>query len=267
MSFVFWESIFLFPFKMLSVLIHELWHSLVSVFFNVDWVEFHIEKNEIGKTIVKGSMPIFGFVLTALAGYIGTLLTGSLFLRLIIQKNLEDLIFFVFCGILFLISFILVRIPSLGFYVSFGWFFVLIIIYFLNQKFAMITFSIIQSFLIFYSFYDLLDFSKNPYKSDIGILYQFLQKQNISFATFETFFYVVSSLIVFLNIYIFYKLILSLAFTQIKLETSEAFRIENSTESQTESQNLLFDKTLQQQDTSISKELTKDDRQHKISEK
>ncbi|MFN7015495.1 MAG: hypothetical protein ACK4ON_14615, partial [Bacteroidia bacterium] len=141
-------------------------------------------------------------------------------------------------------------------------FLVLIILYFLNQKFSVIVFSIIQSFLIFYSFYDLLDFSKNPYESDIGILYQFLQKKNISFGTFETFLYLVSFLIVSLNIYIFYKLIVSIAFTQKELEISDSTPIQDSIES--ESLDVACEKTLHQQDGSPSKEITNEEPPHKI---
>lgn len=212
-SFLFWESTFLFPMKMLSVLVHELWHSLLAMFFNVEWIQFHIYKNETGRTMIKGTMPLFGFIVTALAGYIGTLFTGSFFLRLIVQKQLQDLIFFIFCGILFLISFALVPMHSLGFYVGLGWFLGLILLYLINKNLAIHLFSIIQSFFIFYSFYDLLDFSKSPYESDIGILYQYLHKQKYYEGKFEPFLYVISFMIISLNIYIFYKLILFLVFS------------------------------------------------------
>ncbi|MFN3604889.1 MAG: M50 family metallopeptidase [Leptonema sp. (in: bacteria)] len=217
-SFFLWESIFLFPLKMIAVLIHELWHSLVAIFFNIERVEFHIFPDETGKTILKGSVPLFGFVLISIAGYIGTLFTGSFFLRFFLQENLEDLVFFLFSMMLLVISFVLPPIFSLGFYVSLGWALLFGITYILNKKISKILFTILLSFLIFYSFYDLFDFSKNPYQSDLGILYKYLQKNNYYSGDFKKFLFFSSLFIVLVNIYIFYKLILSLIFTNITKE-------------------------------------------------
>lgn len=226
-SFLFWESSFLFPLKMLSILVHEFWHSLIGIFFNVNGVEFHIYQNETGKTIMDGSIPTIGFILTAVAGYIGTTFTGSFFLNFILKDNLKELIFFIFCSLLFLISFILVSIPSLGFFISIGWFFFLIIAYFLKKEISFIVFSIIQSFLIFYGFYDLFDFSNAPYSSDLGILYQYLEKKRYYNGDFKNFIYFSSFLIVSINLYIFYKFILSLIFNDLMQKENNEFSQEN----------------------------------------
>lgn len=232
LSFLFWESSFLFPLKMISILIHEFWHSLVGIFFNVNGVEFHIYQNETGKTIINGSISSFGFILTAIAGYIGTTFTGSFFLNFFLKENLKELIFFIFCSLLFLISFILVSIPSLGFYTSLGWFFLLIITYFFKKEISYIIFVIIQSFLIFYGFYDLFDFSNNPYSSDLGILYQYLEKKGYYNGDFKNFIYFSSFIIVSINVYIFYKFILSSIFYNLIPQEKDEFKKESLEQSQ-----------------------------------
>ncbi|GIX42738.1 MAG: hypothetical protein KatS3mg129_2471 [Leptospiraceae bacterium] len=222
LSFVFWESSFLFPFKMLAVLIHELWHSLMAMFFNVDWIQFHIFEDESAKTMIKGDLPFFGFILTASSGYIGTVLTASLFLRNFLKQELEDLYYFIFCLLLLIISFVFIPFGTLAFQISFLWSIGLFILYFINKNIAFLCFTSIQSFILFYSFYDLLDFSKNPFQSDIGILYYFFKSKNINLGESVDFIYFISFIWISIILYIFYKFILSLLLEEESTEFSHS---------------------------------------------
>lgn len=227
-SAILWETSFLYPLKMLAVLIHEFWHSLVALPFNVDWIQFHIFENEAGKTILRGNVPILGFILIASAGYIGTVFTASLFLRSLIKKELYEVYYLLFCGILFIISFVLTSPTSLTFYISFLWSIFLIFLYFFKKQFAIYVFSMVQSFILFYSFYDLLDFSRDPARSDIGILYQFLKYKQLYHGDIKQFTYIVSTIWIIIIIMIFYKFILSLMFDEeIKVENQENSQINN----------------------------------------
>ncbi len=220
-SFILWESKILFPLKMLAVLIHEFWHSLIAIFFNVDWVQFHIYADESGKTIVKGNLPLINFIIVTSSGYIGTSFTACLFLRNFLKKELEDFYFFLFCFILFIISFVLVPSGSLTFFISFIWSIGLIVFYFFNKEIAFSIFTGIQSFILFYSFYDLLDFSKNPFQSDIGILYYFLYNRGIYKGNINQFIYFISFIWIVIILYIFYKFIISLIFEHESKDNAE----------------------------------------------
>jgi len=214
LSLILWESPFLFPFKMLAVLIHELWHSFIAMFFNVDWIQFHIYSDESGKTLIKGNLPFLGFILTASAGYIGSVVTASLFLRASLKQELQDWYYLIFASLLLIVSFVFAKVGTLTFLIAFLWSIVLIILYFLNKKLAFSLFIAIQSFILFYSFYDLLDFSKKPFESDIGILYNFLKSKNISLGEEKSFVYTIASIWISLIIYIFYKLVIHSIFEE-----------------------------------------------------
>jgi hypothetical protein len=207
-SLVFWESPFLFPLKMLSVLIHELWHSLIAMFFNVDWIQFHIFEDESAKTMVKGNISPIGFILTTSAGYIGTVLTASVFLRAFIIQELEELYYFIFTILLLIVSFVFIPLGTLAFKIAFLFSIGMILLYFFNKNLSYYMFTIILSFILFYSVYDLLDFSKNPYKSDVGILYYFLNSKKIYHGDPKNFVSAISIFWSSIHFYLIYKIIL-----------------------------------------------------------
>ena len=257
LSLIFWETPFLFPFKMLAVLIHELWHSIIAMFFNVDWIQFHVYSDESGKTLIKGNLPFLGFILTASAGYIGSVVTASLFLRASLKQELQDWYYLIFAALLLIVSFVFAKVGTLTFQIAFLWSIVLIILYLLNKKLAFSLFIAIQSFILFYSFYDLLDFSKKPYESDIGILYNFLKSKNVYVGEQNSFVYTIALIWIFLIIYIFYKLVLHSIFE----ETTESAP-ENSTPMEQNINNINSQPV--PEETSLPKDLPTDEEINKL---
>ncbi len=256
-SLILWESPFLFPFKMLAVLIHELWHSILAMFFNVDWIQFHIYSDESGKTLIKGNLPFLGFILTASAGYIGSVVTASLFLRASLKQELQDWYYLIFAALLLIVSFIFAKVGTLTFQIAFLWSIVLILLYFLNKNLAFSLFIAIQSFILFYSFYDLLDFSKKPNESDIGILYNFLKSKNLSIGEEKSFIYTIASIWISLIVYIFYKLVLRSIFEEATQLLPEDSTPNETIPENTNSQNV-------PQETSLPKDLATEEEINKL---
>lgn len=81
LSFLYWNSLYIYPVKLFVVLLHELSHGIAALLSGGSIKEISFNENLGGYCEVKGGIPI----LIANAGYLGSLFWGSYFL--LISKN------------------------------------------------------------------------------------------------------------------------------------------------------------------------------------
>jgi len=74
LSIVFWDSIIIYPIKLLVVLLHEISHGIAAIVSGGHVEEININFNLGGECLVNGGNQIF----VASAGYLGSLLFGGL---------------------------------------------------------------------------------------------------------------------------------------------------------------------------------------------
>ena len=83
--FIFWNSIILYPFRLLVVLIHECGHAIATIATGGRVLEIRINPNEGGVAITQGG--IRWIVLSA--GYLGSAIFGVLILYLSLFRNVR----------------------------------------------------------------------------------------------------------------------------------------------------------------------------------
>lgn len=76
-----WNTIIMKPLKIFAVFLHEIGHSIMAFVFGYGILEFKVNLNESGHTLVQSKGWISSFMI-ANAGYLGTLLLGLLILYL-----------------------------------------------------------------------------------------------------------------------------------------------------------------------------------------
>ncbi|MCS7205687.1 MAG: M50 family metallopeptidase [Leptospiraceae bacterium] len=206
---VFWESSFLRPFKLFAVGVHEIFHSLVALMFQVDSIQMHVYPNESGNTKIYGDLSLLQVFFIASAGYLGTAISSMWFLRACIKEEHWKMYYILFSGLIFLLSFIFIPFGSLGFWILWGGSLILGVAFLFSQNLAFGLFVFLQSFLLFYSFYDLLDFRSDSQNSDVYVLYQFLKQNYFYNGDFEVFQKVITTFWGLVILWFFYKLILT----------------------------------------------------------
>lgn len=80
----FWNSLLLYPLKILVVFFHELSHGAAALLTGGRVIQIQLEGNESGRTFSQGGWP---FVVVS-AGYLGSLLFGGVILSLSTRKKL-----------------------------------------------------------------------------------------------------------------------------------------------------------------------------------
>ena len=84
-----WNYSFLYPLKLLIVLVHEMWHGMAALVAGANLDEIVINLHESGETRVSGLYSQSGFILSVSAGYIGSTLTGALLVNRGLMGSLE----------------------------------------------------------------------------------------------------------------------------------------------------------------------------------
>ena len=104
-SLFFWNSVFLLPAKLLTVFFHELSHGIAAVLTGGKIHSISLNLRQGGVCNFTGGW----FIITATAGYIGSLLWGSGILLLSLKKNSSRLITKIIGGIILLTALLYMR--------------------------------------------------------------------------------------------------------------------------------------------------------------
>jgi len=170
LSFIFWNTIVVYPVKLFVVLLHELSHGLAAILTGGKIIKVEISYLIGGSCTTQGGSPF----LIANAGYLGSILLGGLlFVQSTKSKNIKFIGLFLSLSI-FLITFLYIR-NSFGIIFGISFSFILFLLTFILPK------KILEWILKFIGlvscFYVLIDikedlFSNPPKGTDANLLYQ-----------------------------------------------------------------------------------------------
>lgn len=113
LSFLYWNSLYIYPVKLFVVLLHELSHGIAALISGGSINEISFNENLGGYCEVKGGVPI----LIANAGYLGSLIWGSYFLLISKYDKYSKYTSFVL-SILLIITAIFFINPGFPFYAT-----------------------------------------------------------------------------------------------------------------------------------------------------
>ncbi len=202
---IFWNQTLLLPLKLLVVLVHEFGHGVLALLFSAELKNIQINIFEEGDTIVRQLNSTVGFIITASAGYLGTSLLGAIFLNRSIQRKNQRAILTLFAFFLGYMTLLFCQFGNIAFYVGLGFavFFSFFCI-FCREILLHWLLIILGAFFMWYSFYDLLDFTHGG-PTDATILANYLislgwveQISKESMARFIAFFWTILIFFTFL---------------------------------------------------------------------
>ncbi|MCB1139100.1 MAG: M50 family metallopeptidase [Leptospiraceae bacterium] len=171
---LFWDSSLLRPVKLLVVLVHEMWHGLLSLAAGVRLDGIEVHWNESGKTLVSGDFSNLGFISAVSAGYIGCALTGALLLRQALVARMERTTLVLFSVLLMYFSWLFTSPLETAFYTGTGYGLALLLLAALGERVARGTLTALGVFFLFYSLFDLFDFTRDVDSTDAAILASYL---------------------------------------------------------------------------------------------
>lgn len=219
-SLIFWDTPYLFPFKMLAVTLHELFHSLAAMLFSAERVYLDVQAHENGVTSIHGSIPFAGILIIASSGYLGTVLMSSYFLGSCWKRDLWKMHYLLFSFILLVSSVIVTGTGSLAFFVMTGFGLFLLLIFVFSRSLAFYSFVALQSFLLFYSFFDLLDFRIIHQQSDVYVLYRYFREEGWYRGNYVPFHLLVAGIWIAAMLYFFYTFTVKTILEEIRLSSS-----------------------------------------------
>lgn len=172
-----WDTVLLLPLKLLIVLVHEMMHGLFALIGGGQLEGIHINPEEAGETLVSGLDSFWGFLMTVSAGYIGSALIGALLLRRGLKGSgaRGTLIMFALC--LAAMSHLFTEQGSLAAYVGMGWAFGILLMILPGERAAGILLVVLGTLFVWYSFFDLFDFTAQVDSTDAGILAAYLDQR------------------------------------------------------------------------------------------
>ncbi len=173
-SSVLWDTGLLSPIKLLVVLVHEMWHGFVALCGGALLENIHIDLSEGGETVVSQLNSDSLFVFTVSAGYLGSALTGGLLMSRGLRASYERTGLGLMAACLAYMSYLFSAPDSLAFDVGLGWSIGLGLCVLINRYLARYLLLFLGTIFIWYSLYDLLDFSWNAGQTDAGILARYI---------------------------------------------------------------------------------------------
>ena len=89
---VFWDTLLIYPIKLFVVMLHEMSHGLMAMAFGGDIIKIQIDKQIGGYCLYTMKPSFWGNFMTSSAGYLGSLLWGSLILILAVKSDKDKYI-------------------------------------------------------------------------------------------------------------------------------------------------------------------------------
>lgn len=205
----FWDSVWLKPFKLFVVFLHEVSHAIATIATGGQLHSIAIEWDESGATYAKTGQGIF--VIIALAGYIGSIIWGYLMLRASLTGRwIRSVSVIVGLTVIFFGFFPdgeTYRQSSrlLKYLISGSWGLVLTVSAFLYPRFNHFVLFFLGGLTALYSLYDLNDFVRGDVmRTDAGILAHYLLGQSVLVKPLA---YTIAGFISSVSLFIFLRLI------------------------------------------------------------
>ena len=139
--------------------------------------EISIDLSESGETVVSNLDSTPATILTVSAGYLGSALCGSLLLRRGLKASLERLSLLCTSFLLACISRLFCGVGELSFYVGIGSSFFFLISVLAGRTASRCSLLFTGTLLVWYSLFDLLDFTRANGWTDVDILADYLQRK------------------------------------------------------------------------------------------
>jgi hypothetical protein len=174
---VFWDTSFIIPFKYLVVLVHEMFHGLSSMAFGARIQQILIHTGESGETLVTGLRGATAVTISVSAGYIGSALAGAILLRRGLFETFERTTLAIFGGVVLYMTLLFTHGGSLAFTTGLGWSLCLLFCAALGSQYARNALIIVGTMFLWYSFFDLFDFTRDVKQTDAGILARYARSQ------------------------------------------------------------------------------------------
>lgn len=171
---ILWDSPLLLPLKLLIVLVHEIWHGLAAVLSGAFLTNITVNFAEWGETSVSGLYSSSGFIFTVSAGYIGTALVGGILLNRGLMGRLERIGLGAFAGLLFYMSYLFTVVDTTAFYTGMGWSLFLMLPIVFGRRVSRYMLIVLGTAFIWYSVYDIFDFTRDVTSTDAGILARYI---------------------------------------------------------------------------------------------
>ncbi len=100
----FWNSPFLFPLRLITVLFHEAGHALAAIMVGGTVDSITINSNEGGLCTMSFNPTVLNEIVVSSAGYLGSALAGSLLLYLTLRRKSGKTVFWALCVSLLLVG-------------------------------------------------------------------------------------------------------------------------------------------------------------------
>ncbi|HQI19880.1 MAG TPA: M50 family metallopeptidase, partial [Leptospiraceae bacterium] len=132
----FWDTRVILPFKLLVVLVHEMWHGISAMAAGATIDRIILHPGEAGETLVRNLKGTWGVIFSVSAGYVGTTTTGALLLRRGLVESFERLSLCIFAGLILYMTVLFTAPGSLGFNSGLGWSLTLLFAASLGDRYA-----------------------------------------------------------------------------------------------------------------------------------
>jgi hypothetical protein len=176
---IFWDSTLLFPFKQFVVYVHEIWHGLISMAVGAKLEKIILYPGESGETMVKELHGHFAFAAAVSAGYLGSVLTGGFILNRGLLGSGEKYTLGFFGSFIIYITLLFTDSGSAAFWSGFIFGSGFLISLFLPLKSVRYIMIVTGTAMVWYSIFDILDFTRDVNRTDAGILVSYLYSQNL----------------------------------------------------------------------------------------
>ncbi|MBI3395462.1 MAG: M50 family metallopeptidase [Spirochaetia bacterium] len=167
---IFWDTSFLYPAKVLVVLVHEMFHGVAALATGADLKRIVLSAGESGSTSVHGLRSGWPFVVSVSAGYLGSTFAGAVLLNRGFSGSLERVTLGAFSLMLWYMSFLFTETGTLAFWTGMGWALASLAAVLLGRRVSRVTLIALGTLFLWYCLYDLFDFSRDLSRSDAGIL-------------------------------------------------------------------------------------------------
>ncbi|MBE7440205.1 MAG: M50 family metallopeptidase [Spirochaetales bacterium] len=174
-----WDAPWLLPFKLLVVLVHEIWHALLTVLTGGQVDGLSIGWDGSGETSVTGLTGLIPFTLSVSAGYLGSMIVGGVLLACSLQRKRERMILLSLGISLGYFAALYMEPMGLAFNTAAGWAAAFGLASFLPGWFMRIMLGSTGTVIVWYCLYDMFDFAGQIEHTDAGILAQFLVQQGM----------------------------------------------------------------------------------------
>lgn len=136
-----------------------------------------IHAGESGETLVTGLRGATAVIVSVSAGYLGCALSGALLLRRGLFESFERTMLAVFGGVVLYMTLLFTHGGSLAFTTGLGWSLCLLFCAALGSQYARNALIIVGTMFLWYSFFDLFDFTRDVKQTDAGILARYARSQ------------------------------------------------------------------------------------------